>query len=352
MPALSDHNVESLAELLAAGGHLPEHAGRVLRAYHAGAGRFDLDALSIPRATAAMFRERLSEPRSHVLTRSASRDGTVKLLVGLRAGGAVEAVLMATAVRAERAGGCVSSQVGCAMGCDFCASTKNGFDRNLDAGEIVEQVLHLSREAVDSGRRLASLVFMGMGEPMLNLPNVMEAVRRISDRRLPSLGRRHVTVSTVGVVPGIDSLADSGLNVNLAVSLHAPDDATRAKIVPTNRRWDVASIVAATERYWHVTRRVPVIEYTMLDGVNDTEDQAHLLAKLLSRMRAHVNLIPYNAIGPGLSGVTYRPPPMERMERFLKILRAANFSAHFRVTRGDDVNAACGQLRLAVLGAS
>ena len=236
------------------------------------------------------------------------------------------------------------------MGCDFCASTKNGFDRNLSAGEIVEQVLHLGREAADSGRRLATLVFMGMGEPMLNLPNVAEAIRRVSDRRLPGIGRRYITVSTVGVVPGIDALADSGLGVNLAVSLHAPDDATRAKIVPTNRRWDVAGIVAATERYWRVTNRVPVIEYTMLDGLNDSEDQAHLLARLLGRMRAHVNLIPYNAIGPGLSGTVYRAPPMERMERFLQVLRDARFSAHFRITRGGDVNAACGQLRLAVLG--
>ena len=350
MPAFTDYNLDTLADLLAAEGHKPEHAGRVLRAFHAGFGWVDLDSLSIPKSTAALLRDCLAERRSQVQVRSASRDGTVKLLVGLQSGGAVEAVLMGTAARADRAAGCVSSQVGCAMGCDFCASTKNGFDRNLDAGEIVEQVLHLSREAASSGRRLATLVFMGMGEPMLNLPNVVEAIRRVTDRRLPSLGRRYVTVSTVGVVSGIDALADSGLGVNLAVSLHAPDDATRAKIVPTNRKWDVASIVAATERYWRVTGRVPIIEYTMLDGVNDSLDQAHLLAKVLGRMRAHVNLIPYNAIGPGLSGVTYRPPPMDRMARFMQVLRDARFSCHFRVTRGDEVNAACGQLRLAVLG--
>ena len=366
MPALTDYSVDSLADLLAAAGHRPEHARTILGAYYAGFGRADLAAApAVPKALAAFLRGRVADRRSRVLVRNASRDGTVKLLIGMRSdddagtdsgavggggGGAVEAVLMPTHVRAERAAGCVSSQIGCAMGCDFCASTKNGFDRNLSAGEIVEQVLHLGREAADAGRRLATLVFMGMGEPMLNLPNVTEAIRRVSDRRLASIGRRYVTVSTVGVVPGIDALADSGLGVNLAVSLHAPDDATRAKIVPTNRRWDVASIVAATERYWRVTSRVPTIEYTMLDGLNDSEDQAHLLAKRLGRMRAHVNLIPYNAIGPGLSGTTYRPPPMERMERFLRILRDARFSAHFRITRGADVNAACGQLRLSVLG--
>jgi 23S rRNA (adenine2503-C2)-methyltransferase len=349
MPSLADFNVDSLADLLGSAGHKPGHAQMILRAFHAAFGQLDVDALPIPKSLAATLRDRLAERRSQVLVRHPSRDGTVKLIVGLRSGGAVEAVLMPTATRPERAAGCVSSQVGCAMGCDFCASTKNGFDRNLEAGEIVEQVLHLGREAADSGRRLATLVFMGMGEPMLNLPNVVEAIRRVTDRRLPSLGRRHVTVSTVGVVAGIDALADSGLSVNLAVSLHAPDDATRARIVPTNRRWDVASIVAATERYWRVTKRVPVIEYTMLDGVNDSLDQAHLLAKVLGRMRAHVNLIPYNAIGPGLSGTTYRPPPAERMQRFLQVLRDARFSCHFRVTRGDEVNAACGQLRLAVL---
>ncbi|HEX8913432.1 MAG TPA: 23S rRNA (adenine(2503)-C(2))-methyltransferase RlmN [Humisphaera sp.] len=350
MASLADHSLESLADLLAAEGHKPEHARTVLSSFLGGYGAIDVDGPTIPKAVAALVRDRLAERRARVLVRRPSGDGTVKLLVGLAAGGTVESVLMPTLVRPERAAGCVSSQIGCAMGCDFCASTKNGFERNLDAAEIVEQVLHLGREAAGSGRRLATLVFMGMGEPMLNLPNVTEAIRRISDRRLPGISRRMITVSTVGIVPGIDALADSGLNVHLAVSLHAPDDATRAKIVPMNRRWDVASIVEATRRYWRLTNRVPVIEYTMLDGVNDTEDQAHLLAKVLGGMRAHVNLIPYNAIGPGVSGTVYRPPPTDRMERFLQILRDARFSAHFRITRGADIDAACGQLKLAVLG--
>ncbi len=352
MPAFTDYNIDSLAEFLAATGHRPEHARGLLGTFYGQSGRIDLDAQSIPKSLRAILRDRVAERRSCVLLRNPSRDGTVKLLVGMQSGGAVESVLMPTVARPERAAGCVSSQIGCAMGCDFCASTKNGFERNLEAGEIVEQVLHLGREAAESERRLATIVFMGMGEPMLNLSNVTEAIRRISDRRIPSISRRCITVSTVGIVPGIDTLADSGLNVHLAVSLHAPDDATRAKIIPMNRRWDVASIVEATHRYQRITSRVPVIEYTMLDGLNDSEDQAHLLAKILGGMRAHINLIPYNAIGPGLSGTTYQAPPMERMERFLQILRDARFSCHFRITRGDDVNAACGQLRLSVLGST
>src|ERR1044072_8093925 len=147
--------------------------------------------------------------------------------------------------RPDRAAGCVSSQIGCAMGCDFCASTKSGLERNLEAGEIVEQFLHLKSIAAESGRRLTSLVFMGMGEPMHNLDNVITAIRRIAHPDLGGLGWRQVTVSTVGVVPGIDKLADADLNVHLAISLHAPDDATRAKLVPANRRYPVTEIIAA-----------------------------------------------------------------------------------------------------------
>jgi 23S rRNA (adenine2503-C2)-methyltransferase len=247
--------------------------------------------------------------------------------------------------RDDRAACCVSSQIGCAMGCDFCASTLGGLERNLAAGEIVDQFLHLKAEARRLGRRLTSLVFMGMGEPMLNLENVILAIRRIADPDLGGLGWRQVTVSTVGIVPGIDRLAGADLNVHLALSLHAPDDATRDRLVPANRRYKVAEVTAAARRFADSTGRVPTIEYCLLSGVNDSDAQASALARLMAGFRAHVNLIPYNPIGPGLSGTGYARPQEQRIKSFLAVLRAEGVVAHRRDTRGDDVSAACGQLR-------
>jgi 23S rRNA (adenine2503-C2)-methyltransferase len=236
------------------------------------------------------------------------------------------------------------------MGCDFCASTRAGLQRSLTAGEIVEQFLHLKAIAAAEGRRIVTLVFMGQGEPMHNLDNVMAAIRRIAGPDLGAIGWRHITVSTVGVVPGIDRLAASGLGVHLAVSLHAPDDQTRSRIVPSNRRYPVKEVMDATHRFYDQTGRVPTIEYCLLDGVNDSDVQAELLADLVGSARFHVNLIPYNAIGQGVSGIEYRRPPRERMDRFLGILRDRHIVAHYRATRGDDVNAACGQLRETLVG--
>ena len=171
------------------------------------------------------------------------------------------------------------------------------------------------------------------------------AIRRIADPDLGGLGWRQVTVSTVGVVPGIERLADADLNVHLAVSLHAPDDETRSRLVPANRRWTVEEIVGAAKRFHERTGRVVTMEYCLLAGVNDSGAHAAALAALLGGFRAHVNLIPYNAIGEGLSGAVYARPSRERMIGFLNALRDAGTVAHFRDTRGDDVNAACGQLR-------
>lgn len=343
MTSLADFDLPGLEALLAGRGHKPSHARTLLRAFYDGGGEVDLQSLSIGASLREQFRREFSL-RSSVSTTRRAADGTTKLLLSLSDGAAVEAVLM-PGFRPDRAAGCVSSQVGCAMGCDFCASTRGGLERNLEAGEIVEQFLHLKRAALDSGRRITSLVFMGMGEPMHNLENVIAAVRRIADAPTGALGWRQVTVSTVGVVPGIDRLADADLNVNLAVSLHAPDDATRSRIVPSNRRFPVAEVMAATRRFAAATGRIPTIEYCLLDGVNDSEEHAAMLANLVAADRVHVNLIPYNAIGEGVSGVVYRRPGVERMQSFLRVLRERGIVCHVRVTRGDDVAAACGQLR-------
>ena len=231
------------------------------------------------------------------------------------------------------------------MGCDFCASTKNGLERSLEAGEIVDQFLHLRHEAAIQGRRLKTIVFMGMGEPMHNLDNVIAAIKRMTAPGMGRFGRKHITISTVGIVPGMQRLCREDLNVHMAVSLHAPDEETRQKIIPTGKRYSIAEIMATAREFEKATGRIPTIEYTLLAGVNDSESQAHQLAELMHDFRAHVNLIPYNWIGPGVSGTSYFKPDQTKMNTFLNILRSYKIVAHFRRTRGDDVNAACGQLR-------
>ncbi len=342
--ALSDHTVASLQGEITRWGMNPHHAARLLKDYYRSGGHVDFDALKIGRALEAKLSSEIELRQSHILTRNVSADGTVKFLLGLKKGGAVEAVLMDSATPG-RAAGCVSSQIGCAMGCDFCASTKRGLERNLDAGEIVEQFLHLRAEASGSGRQLRTLVFMGMGEPLQNLDAVVGAIERIAGEDLGEFGWRQICVSTVGIVPGIERMTELDLNVTLALSLHAPDDETRSRIVPMNKRYPISEIMAATRRYADKTGRIPNIEYCLLNGINDSDAQARLLAELMRGFRAHVNLIPYNSIGTGLSGVEYSQPPQERLDSFLTILRDAGVHAQFRKARGEDVNAACGQLR-------
>ena len=341
MPSLLDFNLESFADQLRRLGENPAHAARILRTFYAGE---PIDRLPILKSLRAKLARDYAARPGKLLTSHVSGDGTIKLLIGFENSGTAEAVLMPT-YRAGVTAGCVSSQIGCAMGCDFCASTKNGLERNLTASEIVEQFLQLREQSLASSRRLKTLVFMGMGEPLHNLDHVIPAIERIAHPDMGGLGWRQITVSTVGIVPGIDALADADLGVHLALSLHAPDDATRARIVPSNRRYPVADIIAAARRYDARSGRVVNIEYCMLGGVNDSDEQAHLLADLLDGFRAHVNLIPYNPIGVGLSGVTYIRPSEPRVMSFLNILRDRKIVAHVRVTRGDDVAAACGQLR-------
>jgi 23S rRNA (adenine2503-C2)-methyltransferase len=247
--------------------------------------------------------------------------------------------------RPDRAAGCISSQVGCAMGCDFCATTKTGFERNLTTGEIVEQFLALRREAQAAGRKLQTVVFMGMGEPLLNLDAVLPAVRRLADNSLGALGWRQITVSTVGIVPGIDALTATGLNLQLAVSLHAPDDETRAKLLPMGKRYAIAEILAAVERFQARRGRLVTIQYCLLAGVNDSPEHARRLATVLGSRRIHVNLLRYNPTGLSLRGITYTPSSDEAAEGFAAILKANGLVAHFRRSRGKDIDAACGQLR-------
>jgi 23S rRNA (adenine2503-C2)-methyltransferase len=344
MLAYSDFDLAQLQDFLQNLGGKPNHAGKLLRAFYAACGEFDLAPLDLGKALSAQLDSNMLPMQTRVLKEHHSADGTIKLLIETTGNQTVESVLM-PAFRADRAAGCISSQIGCAMACDFCASARGGLSRNLSAGEIVEQFLYLTAKARTLGRRISSLVFMGMGEPLNNRENVIAAIDRIAHPAMGNLGWRHITVSTVGIVTGIDALADANLGVYLALSLHAPDDQTRSRIVPSNKRWNVAAVLDAARRFQEKTGRIVNIEYCLLAGVNDSDDQAALLAQLLQGFPAHVNLIPYNSIGLGLTGVAYRPPSAQRVEQFMRILRENGVVVHARVQRGDDVAAACGQLR-------
>jgi 23S rRNA (adenine2503-C2)-methyltransferase len=344
MLSLVDYDAVTLAQRFATWGFKPVHAARVLRAFYSGGDPVQSTAHRFPSGLLERLRHEPACLGTTLAARQVAADGTTKLLLRLGDGRTVESVLMPD-FRADRAAGCISSQVGCAMGCDFCATTKTGFERNLTAGEIVEQFVALRRAARAVGRKLQTVVFMGMGEPLLNLDAVLTAVRRIADNSLGALGWRQVTVSTVGIVPGIDALTASGLNINLAISLHAPDDATREQLLPTGRRYPIVDILAAADRFQASRGRPVTIQYCLLAGVNDSPDHARMLTGLLGARRMHVNLLRYNPTGLSLRGVAYEPSSDETAEAFAQVLRAGKLVAHFRRSRGPDIDAACGQLR-------
>ncbi|HUG13200.1 MAG TPA: 23S rRNA (adenine(2503)-C(2))-methyltransferase RlmN [Opitutaceae bacterium] len=344
MVDLHSFSIGQLESTLAAWGFKPSHAARILRSFFAHGGSVNWDSLRLPAGLRARLEDSISPPPVAIAARQESDDGTTKLLLRLADGRTIESVLMPD-YRPDRAAGCISSQVGCAMGCDFCATAQNGFERNLTIGEIVGQFLALRREAIATGRRLQTLVFMGMGEPMLNLGNVLTAIDRIASNKLGALGCRQITVSTVGIIPGIDALTAANPGIHLAVSLHAPDDATRARLLPAGKRFNVADILAAADRYQATSGRPLTIQYCLLRGVNDSPAQARDLAALLAGRRMHVNLLRYNPTGLSLRGVAYETTDDATAETFIAEVRAGGAVAHFRRPRGRDIDAACGQLR-------
>jgi 23S rRNA (adenine2503-C2)-methyltransferase len=275
--------------------------------------------------------------------RPSDRGQTEKALHRLSDGALVESVLMHYPARAgsrERHTVCISSQAGCAVGCPFCATGELGFTRDLETAEIVDQVRDAARRLARDGRRLTNVVFMGMGEPLLNLDRVLEAVAAISDPERFGLGARHITVSTSGVVPGMRRLTDLGSQSTLAVSLHAARDPLRDVLVPLNRRWPVSEVVAAARDHARATGRRTSYEYTMISGVNDTPSDADALAELLHGDLAHVNLIPMNPV----AHTPWEASQPEVIERFADRLRAARIPVTIRRNRGQEIGAACGQL--------
>ncbi len=275
--------------------------------------------------------------------RPADGDTTEKALHRLSDGRLVESVLMhypAGVGRRERNTLCISSQAGCAVGCPFCATGELGYERDLEVAEIVDQARHAQRRLAGAGRHLTNIVFMGMGEPLLNLDAVLGATAALTDPARFALGARHVTVSTSGVVPGIERLTALRPQWTLAVSLHAARDPLRDLLVPLNRRWPVADVVAAARAYGEATGRRVSYEYVMIDGINDTPADADAVVRLLRGSGAHVNCIPMNPV----AHTPWRASSPDRVTAFAATLAAGGIGVTVRRNRGQEVGAACGQL--------
>lgn len=326
----------------------PAYRGRqIARWMYQGGARSFAEMTDLPSALRTRLAEAAHLTALTPLT-SLRADGgdTVKYLVHLEDGATVETVFM----RYEdgRRSVCISTQVGCGMGCTFCATALAGLTRNLTAAEILDQVLLVQRE---QGERVTNVVFMGMGEPLANYAATLRALRLLNAPYGPNIGMRHLTVSTVGLAPQIRMLARERLQLTLAVSLHAPDDALRSTLVPVNRRWPISELLAASADYMRETGRRVSFEYVLLEGVNDGPEAGQGLGRLLAEhARAvgvrpgaawHVNLIPWNPV----YGMQYRRPPRERVEAFLRGLDRHGVPATVRLERGVEIAAACGQLQ-------
>ncbi len=297
-----------------------------------------------------LLRDRLAEAfeiyTSSIARRADSSDGTIKLLLAWPDGATSECVMIPDG---DRRTVCIGSQVGCPVGCRFCASGIDGVERNLTAGQIVEQVMRVEQICRDVDRvpdettlhQLSNIVMMGSGEPLANYQHVMAAVRILNAPWGLHIGARKITISTVGLPKQIRKLAEEGLQVNLALSAHAPNDALRRELIPWAEQIGLAELVAACRHYFEKTGREITFEYILLAGVNDRAEHAEQLAKLVKQLRCNVNLIRYNPVSP----LPFGRPTSDATTRFQAILRKSGVNAHVRKSRGMDIDAACGQLR-------
>ncbi len=297
----------------------------------------------LPAAIRAQLASEFSFVRPELVRVLGSKDTTRKFLFRLADGNLIESVLIPASPAlygetSDRRTACVSTQVGCAYGCKFCASGLDGFSRNLDASEIVDQLLAIEKE---SGEKIDNIVFMGMGEPLANLTNLLRAIRIINAPWGLEVGARHITISTSGLAPQIRKLALEPTQFRLAISLHGATDDVRSQIMPVNRKYPLAVLLEACDAYVAQKKRL-MFEYILIAGVNDGDEQAHQLARHALRLSAKVNLIPYNAV----EGLEWSRPSRNRQETFLRILRGQGAVATLRREKGHDIAAACGQLRL------
>jgi 23S rRNA (adenine2503-C2)-methyltransferase len=323
-------------------GEKPFRAQQILKwLHHSGVDNFDA-MTNIGKSLRARLQEVAEIRAPEIVSQQDSSDGTRKWAIRVDGGGLVETVLIPDGQRGTL---CVSSQVGCSLDCSFCSTGKQGFQRDLSAAEIIGQVW-LAIKSFDAfgakDRAVTNVVMMGMGEPLLNFDNVVDAMSLMLDDFGYGLSKRRVTLSTSGVVPALDKLGDVS-EVSLAISLHAPNDALRSELVPINRRYPIAELLAACRRYLDKqsdTHRVITVEYTLLAGVNDSVEQARELAQLLRELPCKINLIPFNPF-PN-SG--YQRPSKAAITRFWETLTQAGYVVTVRTTRGDDIDAACGQL--------
>lgn len=316
-------------------------ATQVLKWLHQqGASSFD-EMTNISKALRAKLADMAEIREPEILLEKISKDGTRKWVIRMDGGSAIEMVLIPDGDRRTL---CVSSQVGCSLDCSFCSTGKQGFNRNLSTAEIIAQL----RVAIRSfgpfdpaERRVSNVVFMGMGEPLMNFENVVDATQLMMDDNAYGLSKRRVTLSTAGVVPALDKLGQVS-DVSLAISLHAPNNELRDQLVPINKRYPIEELIAASNRYLDGLndKRVATVEYTLIDGVNDQPEHARQLARLLRKLPCKLNLIPFNPF-PN-SG--YRRPSEDAIQRFKDIMLKASIITTVRRTRGDDVDAACGQL--------
>ncbi len=263
-----------------------------------------------------------------------SKDGTIKYLFRLLDGHKVESVLMKYKFGYSV---CVSNQIGCKMGCTFCASAKIGFVRNLTPGEIIGQILKIQEH---SGEKVSNIVFMGIGEPFDNYDNVLKSIRLLNDPKALNIGARHMSVSTCGLVDGINKFAEEKIQCNLCISLHSSRDEVRTEMMPINKRYSISEVISACKEYIKKTNRRVTFEYALVNGVNDNREDAIHLARLLHGMLCHVNLIPVNKIKDG----KYEKPSVEKMMKFRDTLNEKGIVATIRREMGSDISAACGQL--------
>ncbi len=342
-PGLSGLTQEALEAWLVARGDPAYRARQVMTGVWAGA-RSAADVHVLPAGLRGALDEAFrfdTIASTELVVSDGSR--TEKAVHRLSDGAVIESVLMhypAKAGQRERNTVCISSQAGCAVGCPFCATGELGFGRDLSTAEILDQVREAAGRLAARGRRLTNIVFMGMGEPLLNLDRVLEAVDGLNDPDRFGLGARHITVSTSGVVPGIRRLTALGPQFTLAISLHAGRDALRDVLVPLNRRWPVREVIAAAREHAAKTRRRISYEVTLIAGINDTDADADAIVELLRGDLAHVNLIPMNPV----AHTPWTASPMPVIERFAERLRGAGIQTTVRRNRGQEIGAACGQL--------